>query len=347
MNHNTKRSTRVIAIAVAAMTAVLMTGCASSGSVGSKTATIKINLSVPDPIISSVGMAAKHFANDVNTKSSGKIKVTVIPNGTSFGGDQKAAVTRLESGSLDAVILSTLVFGSTDKKMNAVSLPYLFKDTNQEVTYLNGSPGKELLGDLSTNHMKGLAMLSRTPREITNSKRPIHTPDDLKGLKIRVPGNPLWVQFFTAVGASPTPMDFSEVFTALQTGAIDGQENPVEVPATNKFAEVQKYLSMTNHMSDAFVLALSDKKWKSLDSSDKTILSAAADDTAKFKTKNDTDLEKTQIKGLETQGMKVNDLSATGLKEFEKIARSLYPRFADAVGGQNFLDTTTKFVNSH
>ena len=182
---------------------------------------------------------------------------------------------------------------------------------------------------------------------MTNSRRPIYTPSDLKGLKIRVPGNPLWTGFFGAVGASPTPMNFSEVFTGLQTGSIDGQENPVEVPATNKFAEVQKYLSMTNHMSDAFILAMSDKKWNSIDSADRATLSAAAADTATFKTTNDAALVKRQVKDLQSQGMKVNQLSPSGLASFKKVARSLYPQFADAVGGKAFLDLTTQFVDTH
>jgi TRAP-type C4-dicarboxylate transport system substrate-binding protein len=118
------------------------------------------------------------------------------------------------------------------------------------------------------------------------------------------------------------------------------------VPASNKFYEVQKYLSMTNHMSDAFILALSDKKWDSLSSADKKILSAAAAETAKFKTQNDADLQKSQVKELESHGMKVNELSSDGLKEFKQIARSLYPQFADVVGGKSFLDKTTAFVDS-
>jgi len=331
-------------VAASAATALTLSGC-SGGAPAAASPNVELKLSIPDPIGSSVGMAAQHFADTVKSQSNGSVKITVIPNGTSFGGDQAAAVTRVQNGSLDAVILSTSVYAGTDKKMNAVSLPYLFSSMDQEVKYLNGAPGKELLADLGQTGTKGLAMLSRTPREVTNSVRPIQTPDDLKGLKIRVPGNPLWTQFFSAVGASPTPLAFSEVYTALQTGAINGQENPVEVPATNKFAEVQKYLSMTNHMTDAFVLAFSDKKWNSLDPGVQKILQSGADDTAAFKTKNDTDLADKQLKQLESQGMKVNDLSADGATQFKKVARALYPQFADVVGGADFLKTTVDFVD--
>lgn len=340
----TRRLGWLTALAAASVATLALTGC-SGGASAAGSGSVEVKLSIPDPIGSSVGTAAQHFADTVKSKSNGSVKVTVIPNGTSFGGDQNAAVTRVQSGSLDAVILSTSVYAATDKKMNAVSLPYLFSSVDQEVKYLNGAPGKELLSDLAQSGTKGLAMLSRTPREVTNSVRPIQTPEDLKGLKIRVPGNPLWTKFFSAVGASPTPMAFSEVYTGLQTGAISGQENPVEVPAANKFAEVQKYLSMTNHMSDAFVLALSDKKWNSLDSKAQQALQSAAEDTAAFKTKNDADLADQQVKQLQSQGMKVNDVSADGLAAFKKVARSLYPEFADVVGGADFLKKTVDFAD--
>lgn len=358
MKYRVKSSTKIAAIVIAAVSTVAMAGCAStsssastssnagSGSGGSGAAAASIKLSIPDAAGSSVDLAANHFATEVKSKSAGKITVTVIPNGTSFGGDQTAAVTRIQNGSLDSIILSTSVYEATNEKWNAISLPYLFKDTAQEVQYLNGAPGKQLLNSLSSIDTKGLALMSRTPRVVTNSKRPITAPGDLKGLKIRVPQNPLWIKFFSAVGASPTPMDFSEVFTALQTGAIDGQENPVEVPVASKFYEVQKYLSLTNHMNDAFIFAMSNKKWKSLSSADQKIVQAAATDTAKYKTTNDANLEKSQINELKSHGMKVYNLSASGLKQFRQIARSLYPQFASVVGGKAFLDKTTTFVDS-
>ncbi|MGN8025256.1 DctP family TRAP transporter solute-binding subunit [Microbacterium sp. 22242] len=338
-----RRLTGIAAGIALALTASVLAGC-SSGAHGS---TVTVKLSIPDPITSSVGMAAQHFADAVGKESHGAVKVTVIPNGTSFGGDQTAAVTRVQNGSLDGVILSTSVYAASDKRMNAISLPYLFSSTDQEVQYLKGEPGKSLLADLDGMKTKGLALLSRTPRVVTNNVRPITSVADFKGLKIRVPGNPLWTTFFAKVGASPTPMAFSEVYTALQTGAIDGQENPVEVPASNKFAEVQKYISMTNHMSDAFILALSDKKWNALDKAAQKAVQAAADDTATYKTKNDASLADKQLSQLEAAGMKKNDLPASAVTQLKGIARSLYPSFAGDVGGQEFLTKTVDFVDAH
>jgi tripartite ATP-independent transporter DctP family solute receptor len=343
------KNVRTVAVAAAvAVSAISLAACGSSSSDKAASAgepTARLTLSIPDPIDSSVGVTAKHFATEVAKDSGNSIKVTVVPNGTSFGGDQKAAITRVTQGSLDGTIWSTSVYAGSIKQMNALSLPYLFKDTDQVAAYLAGKPGKDLAGLLESQaKTHELAFLTRTPREITNSQRAITSPSDLKGLKLRVPGNPLWTTFFSSLGASPTPMDFSEVFTALQTGTIDGQENPVEVPVANKFNQVQKYLSMTNHMSDAFVLAVSDQKWNDLSKKQQDAMQKAASETEKYKTKYDADQSAKQIAQLKSQGMKVNTLSKSAVADFRDKARALYPQFRDLIGG-DFMDETTAFVD--
>ena len=127
-------------------------------------------------------------------------------------------------------------------------------------------------------------------------------------------------------------MAFSEVFTGLQTGTIDGQENPVEVPLANKLYEVQKYLSMTNHINDAFILALSDQKWSSLSADQQSILQAAADETAQYKTSYDEEQATKAVTELKAQGMQVNDLTPAGLAEFRQASKALYPKFSDLIG---------------
>ncbi|PKL19606.1 MAG: C4-dicarboxylate ABC transporter substrate-binding protein, partial [Spirochaetae bacterium HGW-Spirochaetae-4] len=194
-----------------------------------------IKLSIPDPANSSVGSFAKVFAEKVAEKTNGNVTIEVYPDGVLFGRDQNAAINMLEDGGLDALILSTSVFASFEPRMNAISLPYLFSDYDEFIGYLNGAPGQKLLNSLDRMNIVGLSLAIRTYRSITNSRGPISVPADLEGLKIRVPNNKLWVDFFGALGADPTPMNFSEVYTALQLKTIDAQENPVEVPLANKF----------------------------------------------------------------------------------------------------------------
>lgn len=344
MNNKTRTITGVLAFTAVAS---LLAGCASSSANGTVSGPVtKIQLSIPDPLTSSVGVTALHFAEQVKKASDGSIVVTVIPNGTSFSGDQNAAVTRLQGGSLDALILSTSVYAAVVPEMNGISIPYLFNDTTEEAAFLAGTPGQALKDKLAKKDTIALALLTRTGREITNSVHPIDEPSDLNGLKIRVPGNTLWTDFFGKLGASPTTMAFSEVFTGLQTGTIDGQENPIEVPWTNKFSEVQKYLSLTNHINDAWVLALSSKKWDALTDAQHKILTDASDETATFKTGYDSKQAKTQVKELEAQGMKVNTLSPAGLEKFKAVSKSLYPVFSDLVG-KDFFDQAIAFTEKN
>lgn len=304
---------------------------------------VKVKMAVGDPIHSSVGVTAKHFAEEVRKKTNGAVAVEVFPDGVLFGGDQNAAVNMLEDGGLDALILSTSVYASFEKRMNAVSLPYLFSGYDEFQKYLNGAPGQELLGSLDRLNTVGLSLMIRTFRNVTNSKRPITVPADFKGIKLRVPNNKLWVEFFGPLGADPTPMNFREVYTALQLKTIDGQENPVEVPLANKFYEVQTYLSLTNHIADGYILGFNKRLWNKFDEGTKKILRDVALETALFKKTTDLAQEADIIKQLEAKGMKVNRLEPAQVAAFQKAALGLYPRFESLVGA-DFMRSSLKFL---
>lgn len=309
--------------------AAALSTCAFASAAGAQTT---LRLAVGDPVGSAVEVAGQEFAKRVEEATGGEVKVQVFPDGVLFGGDQNAAVNMLQNGSLDAIILSTSVYASFEPCMNAISLPYLFKDYDQFAAYLEGEPGQKLLDSLDRLNTEGLALMIRTFRHVTNSKQPIEAPEDLQGLKLRVPNNKLWVEFFGPLGANPTPMNFSEVYTALQLGTIDGQENPLEVPLANKFYEVQDYLSITGHLSDGYVLAVNQDVWESLDAETQEAVRAAAQETAEFKLERDLSEEDRIVAELEEQGMQVNRLSEEQRAAFQEKARELYPNFESLVG---------------
>jgi TRAP-type transport system periplasmic protein len=340
--------TRVVSLTAATLLALTACGGGSAseegaGGGGSEGESVTIRLGVGDPATSSVGVAAQHFADLVKEESDGRIDVQVFPDGTLFGGDQNAAVNQVQSGSIDATILSTSVYASFEPRMNAISMPYLFEDADQYVSYLEGEPGQTLLESLDKINTEGLGLMTRTFRQTTNSQRPITEPADLEGIKLRVPNNELWVKFFGALGANPTPMDFTEVYTALQLGVIDGQENPIEVPLANKFFEVQKYLSMTNHIVDGYILGMNQDKFDGLDEEAQQILRDAAAETAKFKRDYDDEQTDKAIEELESHGMEVNELTADQMAEFQAEAEKLYPEF-EALIGEEFVAQTLEFV---
>jgi len=335
-----KRILAAAAAAVALTVTTALTGCGGAGAGASSTT---IRLGIGDPATSSMGVSAKHFADKVAELSDGKVKVETFPDGTLFGGDQNAAVNLLGNGTLDSTIMSTSVYASFEPRMNAVSLPYLFKDSEEVTKYFKGEPGKELLGSLDKLGIKGVSMLSRTPRHTTNSVRPITQPEDFKDLKLRVPQNDLWVKFFGSLGANPTPMDFKEVYTALQLGTIDGQENPLEVPVNNKFFEVQDYLSLTGHISDGLVLGFSKKKWDSFDEETRKVLQEAADETADFKTKYDNDEATKTLDKLKGEGVKINELTPEAREKFQTAAQKVYPELEGNVG-KEFVQSSLDFL---
>jgi TRAP-type transport system periplasmic protein len=302
------------------------------------------SLSTPDPDESEITVAAKKFAELVAAKTNGEIEVKVFANGQLYGGDPSAAVRQLSGGSLDMLLLSTSLYANFDPKFTAVSVPYLFDDTTQLRSYLAGAPGQELLGDLNGIGIKGLMLWQRPFRQMTNSRRAITQPQDLAGMKFRVPNNPLWMEFFAKLGAVPTPMAFGEVYNALQLKVVDGQENPINIPVTAKFYEVQKFATMSNHMADGWVLGINPAKFNALPEAQKQALQAAATEAEAWKFANDNaDINKS-VELLKSKGMQVNALTPEQQKAFVAVSKQLYPRFASLVKDPAFFDKTLAFV---
>lgn len=341
----------MISVAVVGIATTVLAGCGGASSPaatdgaegGSALPATTIRLAVGDPAASSVGQAAEHFAEAADELSDGAIQVEVFTDGTLFNGDQNAAVNLLGNGTLDATIISTSVYASFEPNMNAISLPFLFDDMDQFSEYLAGEPGQALLESLESQGISGLSMLTRTPRVTTNSVRPIESPEDFDGLRIRVPQNELWVRFFGELGANPTPMNFTEVYTALQLGTIDGQENPLEVPVANKFFEVQDYLSLTNHISDGYVLGFNQRKFDGYSEEVQDILREAAASTAEWKRESDDSEAQQLLADLEEQGVQINELTEDARQQFQALAQDLYPEFEELVGAE-FMQESLEFL---
>lgn len=302
------------------------------------------SLSTPDPDDSEITLAAKKFAELVAAKSGGEIEVKVFPNGQLYGGDPSAAVRQLAGGSLDMLLLSTSLYANFNPKFTAVSVPYLFDNTAQLRSYLAGPLGQELLGDLNGIGVKGLSLWQRPFRQMTNSRRAISQPQDLAGMKFRVPNNPLWMEFFAKLGAVPTPMAFGEVYNALQLKVVDGQENPINIPVTAKFYEVQKFATISNHMADGWVLAINPAKFAALPDAQKQAIQAAATEAEAWKFANDNADANKSVEFLKSKGMQVNALTPEQQKAFVAISKQLFPRFSALVKDQAFFDKTLAFV---
>ncbi len=335
MTISTTRRTILAGFATLAMATTAMTAPAI--------AETSLRMAVPDPIGSSVGRAATRFGELVAEKTGGEVTVEVFADGVLFGGDQNAAINQLGSGALDGLILASSVYASFEPKMNAISLPYLFADYDQLQGYLNGEPGKELLASLDRLQIHGLGFFLRTFRDVTTRETPITTAEDFKGLTLRTPNNPLFVALFQALGANPTPMAFSEVYSALQLKAIDGQENPVEVPLNNQLFEVQGELNMTQHLADSFIVALSDAAWQGIPEEFRDEVQAAADEMIAEHDAEEIAAEADIIEQLKAKGMNVNRFADGELEKVQEIARGIYPQFEEKIGA-DFMQISLDFV---
>lgn len=306
-----------------------------------------LTLSTPDADTSEITVAAKKFAEIVSAKTKGELTIKVFPNGTLYGGDPSAGVKQLAGGSLDLLLNSTSLYATFNPKFTAIAIPYQFRDIKQLRSYLDSDLGQELQSDLSKIGIKGLDLWSRPLRQITNSKVAITSPADMKGMKLRVPNNPLWVEFFGAMGAAPTPMAFAEVYNALQLRVVDGQENPINVPVSAKLYEVQKYVTISNHIADAWVLGMNPARYDGLSDAFKAALNDAAKETEAWKAENDNGDIAKSIATLKANGMEVNELTDEQRKAFVDVAAGLSDKFSALVKDQSFFDRTRTFIKTN
>jgi tripartite ATP-independent transporter DctP family solute receptor len=223
------------------------------------------------------------FADIVKTKSNGRITVQVA--GGAQLGEDLTMVSAMRTGTLDMSINSQGPVSSVVPEIAALGMPFLFSNLPQAWKLLDGPIGQDLARKFESKNLVVLAWMDNGIRQTTNSKRPINTPDDLKGLKIRTPADPATVDMFQAMGASTQQINFSELYIALQQGVTDGQENPLANIHSSKLHEVQKYLSMTNHKYEASPFLMSAITWGRLSAADRKLIKDAAAEAATYERK--------------------------------------------------------------
>ena len=340
------------AIMTAAMICTGLAGCGGNAS-GSTDASGKaekktrITIAGPDPEASYIYQAAQEFADRASEYSDGTLEFTVSGNGSLYGGDTAAGIKQLSAGSLQMLILASSVYASFEPGYNVISVPYMFDDQQQLLDYLNSDTGKELMNRVSDMGITTVGSWTRSFRKITNSKNPVSKPEDLKGMVLRVPNNALYVEFFGACGAVTTPMNFSEVYNALQLNTLDGQENPVDVPFSNKFYEVQKYISGTDHMADAWLVGINSEVFKGLSEKQQDAITKAGEEVQQWNVDFMEKEDETALQTLLDNGMEYNDISDEGREEFVKVSQSCYDKFKELIDDDELFDATAKFCGKN
>jgi tripartite ATP-independent transporter DctP family solute receptor len=275
--------------------------------------------------------SAEEFASQANKKLGNKAKVVVF--GSSQLGGDKELLQKLKLGTVDLALPSTVMSSESDL-FGIFEMPYLVKDRKhmsaieKEVFWPRLAPETEKKG------LKVLAVWENGYRHITNSKRPIKAPGDLQGIKLRVPEGKWRVKMFQTYGANPSPMKFSEVFTALQTGVMDGQENPFSQIYSAKFHEVQKFLSLTGHVYTPAYVTAGSKKWASLPADVRKVLEDTAKELQSFVYATAEKDENDLLAKMRAGGTQVNDADKAA---FVSASKAVYEEFGKEVKGSKEL----------
>jgi tripartite ATP-independent transporter DctP family solute receptor len=262
--------------------------------------------------------AAVVFANAVKQKSGGKIEVQVAPSAQL--GDDAAMLTALRSGTLDMSANSQGAASTIVPEYAAFGMPFLVSDPAAAFRLLDGPLGKELAEKSAQKNLIVLGYWDNGIRHVSNSKRPILTPADMKGLKIRVPPDAVTIDIMTALGAETQQIKFAELYVALQQGVVDGQENPLANIDASKLYEVQKYISLTGHKFEMTPLLMSKRTWDRLSEAERKIIMEAAGEATIVQRKLSKEADERLVAELQKKGVRIDKVDQS---QFQKATESV------------------------
>ena len=278
-------------------------------------ADVKLRLGHATTTESTQHQAALKLAELVKERTKGAVEISVFP-GSSLGSDQQM-INLTRGGSQDIVFSGSSNFSGIVPQIALLEMPFVFRDSNHAYKVLDGKVGQSLLDELGKHGLKGLAYFENGWRALTNNKRPVVTPEDAKGLKLRSTPNPYHLQAFRLLGMNPSPLPISELYSALETRAFDAQEHPIPVLWSSKFYEVQKFLTVSNHAYSPIVSAMNKNKFDGLPADQQKIIVDSAREAAAYHRDLNMKEAKTLIEGLKKAGMQV--VEQPDLAPFRKI----------------------------
>ncbi len=284
-------------------------------------------------------ICAKGFANEVTQKTDGRVTIKVFPSAQL--GNEKDMVEGLQLGTIQMGLIGGGSYQDLEPKMGIANLPYAWSDHFHAYRAFDGKIGDALFSLLAKKGIIGLGWWENGFRNITNNTRPINTPEDLKGLKLRVTPIKLRLDTFNALEALPVPLPFSELYSALQQKVVDGQENPLAIIYSSHFYEVQKYLSLTGHIWGTAILSISERSMNKIKPEDQKIVKEAAN---KWRDKQRTmvrDAEDKMVENLKAKGMIINQVNKAPF--VEKVA-SVYKDY-EPIFGKELIELINEYKN--
>lgn len=312
-------------------------GDSASGDGDAKDKSYDLKMSITVSESSTWYKAAEKLAEDLKEETDGRINIDLFPNEQLSNGDQGKGVELLTKGQTDLSLHSTIIYSILDDRFGVASAPFLFKDKEGVDKVFNGAGGEALAEILQEKNVEVLGYGENGFRQITNSKHEVKSPADMKGLKIRIPGITMYTDLYRALGADPTTMAYSEVFTSLQQGTIDGQENPIDVIHSSKLNEVQDYVTTWNYSYDPLVLGINKKLFDSMSAEDQELFKKLGKEAAEYQVQMAREKEAEQIEELKEAGMQFYAPTEEELEQFKEAVQPVYDKY-ESIWGKDLLE---------
>ncbi len=300
------------------------------GTAGAQVREHTIKFATQNPKGHPIVTGMEKFAEIVTAKSGGKIKVNLFPAGV-LGGDAPT-VSAMQGGTIEMASMNSGILAAQVKEFAIYDFPFLFSNSKEADAVVDGPFGKKMHDRLQEKGLVGLSYYELGFRNMTNGKHAINKVEDIAGLKIRVIPNPINLDWVKALDANPVPMAFPEVYAALESKALDGQENPLNVILANKFAEVQKHLVLTNHVYNPQSVIISKKFWDGLNADEKKIVTDAAVESTKVQRQVAREQAASNLADLKKAGMQVTELSAPEMAKLRDKMKPVIAKHAASVG---------------
>ncbi len=315
-------------IAAAAALVLPLTVVAQQAGADSKERLIRVSHVVPKDHPFQVGI--EKFADILAQKTNGRLKMRGFPDGQL--GAELQSISSVQGGVLEMALVSTAAAASVVKEFGVFDLPFLFTDFKEVDLVLDGPVGRRLLDRLSDKNLVGLCYFENGFRHVTNSRRAITKAEDLKGLKIRTIQNPVFIDIFTTLGANPVPMAFPEVFSALESKAIDGQETPYSNIYGNKFYEVTKYISNTGHIYGGAVILAGKKFWDQLTPADQKLMQETCNTARDFERNFQRTEDPKLLAQIKAKGGIYTEISLAERARMRDMLKPVYEKYARNLG---------------
>ena len=274
----------------------------------------------------------ERFAEIVKEKSGGKIEVKLFPGGT-LGGDVQTLAS-IQGGTVEMSVMNAGILSGTVKEFGVVDLPFLFGTPEEADAVMDGPIGTDLMNRLPEQRLVGLGFWELGFRHLTNNRHAVNGVEDVNGLKIRTVQSAVPLATFNALGANAVPLPYPELYSALETGTVDGQENPLSNIVNAKFTEVQKYLTLTGHQYNPQIVIVSKVFWDKLDPEEQALLQAAATEARDYQRKVSREANAGFLQEIKKTDMEVVELSPEKLDAFRKAVEPVVTEFREKIGAE-------------